>query len=195
MKLLVIDTETGGLDANKHSILSAAGVYLDTDTFETKKVFDFYVREPSFVLQDAAMKVNNIDMNEVIKTGLSPNDAVLRIINSTQNFFGCAGVSERITLAGHNVGFDITFLKRLFSLSNSITSFERVFSHRTIDTVSILQFLQLTCQVPSGSANLDSLLVAAGVEKEENVRHTAIGDAILTAEALKRLIKKFKVIQ
>ena len=61
---LVIDTETGGLSCKKNSILSIAGVIWQPRG-EISKLFDFYIKEPVMNVEERALKVNKINMNEV----------------------------------------------------------------------------------------------------------------------------------
>jgi DNA polymerase III epsilon subunit-like protein len=63
-KYLVIDTETGGLDPEKNSILSIAGVLWEPGK-TIEPVFDMYVKEHFIDVEPAALKVNKIDMNKV----------------------------------------------------------------------------------------------------------------------------------
>lgn len=187
MKVLVIDTETGGLDPEKHSILTAAGVVLDFTTGNIKELFHIMINEGSINANFGALKVNNINLNDIIAHGLSPQNAVSEIEQKLANEFGDRSM---ITLAGHNVGFDIAFFKRLYKLAEN-NNFENRFMHRNIDTASIIQFLQLSGKAdPKEKANLDFLLKFANIELEKNVRHTALGDAIVTAQALRNLTQK-----
>ena len=56
--LLVVDTETGGLNCKKNSILSMAGV-IWKPRGEISKLFDFYIKEPELNVEERALKVNN----------------------------------------------------------------------------------------------------------------------------------------
>lgn len=191
MNILVIDTETGGLDSEKHSILTIAGVCLDTDKGTVTPLFDLLIREATLSVDKQAMEVNKIDLNVVVKDGLSPADAVTQIVEKLQNNFP---IGKQILLAGHNVGFDVAFMKRLFRLSGTTHDFGKMFSHRVLDSASLIQYLQLVGIAEAGSPNLDMLLKVAEVPYETNMRHTAIGDARLTAQAISNLIVWMKGI-
>ncbi len=186
-KYLVIDTETGGLNAEKNSILSIAGVLWEPGK-TVEPVFDLYVKEYFINVEEAALKVNKIDMNK-IHTADEPYVVVKKIQNALNERLG----SDRkaIQLVGHNVAFDIAFVKRLYRHAGLESSYKDDFRDRAMDSCSILEFLMLSGKVDGYRASGDALFKAAGVEIEEKDRHTALGDAVATAYALESLIKKF----
>ena len=63
-KFLVVDTETGGLSCDEHSLLSFAGIAW-TPGEEPTPVFDIYVKEDDINTIPKALEVNKIDLNEV----------------------------------------------------------------------------------------------------------------------------------
>lgn len=188
-KILVIDCETGGLDSEQHSLLSIGGVVLDIKKSQIIDLFSFYIKEPTLTVQQEALDVNQINLNLIIKCGLSPQNAVEEITNKIQHEFG---FGNKVLLAGHNVGFDVAFLKRLFRLANCSNLYKNYFLHRVIDTASIAQFLELVNQAPEGTSSLDSILKFTKVPILNKKRHCAVDDANLTAQALLKLINIFK---
>jgi len=186
-KYLVIDTETGGLNPEKNSILSIAGVLWEPGK-TVEPVFDLYVKEHFINAEEAALKVNKIDMNKV-HTADEPYVVVKKIQNALNERLG----SDRkaIQLVGHNVAFDVAFTKRLYRHAGLESSYKDDFRDRAMDSCSILEFLMLSGKVDGYRASGDALFKAAGVEIEEKDRHTALGDAVATAYALESLIKKF----
>lgn len=186
-KYLVIDTETGGLDPETNSILSVAGVLWEPgNTIEP--VFDLYVKEHFINVEEAALKVNKIDMNK-IHLADEPYIVVKKIQNALNERLG----QERkaIQLVGHNVAFDIAFMKRLYRHAGLSAEYKNDFRGRAMDSCSILEFLMLSGKVEGHRASGDVLFKAGGVEIENEDRHTALGDAVATAYALESLIKKF----
>jgi DNA polymerase III epsilon subunit-like protein len=92
---------------------------------------------------------------------------------------------EKIILAGHNLHVDLGFLRRLYGSAG--LSHEPYFSHRVLDTAGVLRFLYLAGRLPVASASLGDALKHFGIESASSVRHTAIGDATLTAQLLNKL--------
>lgn len=183
-KLLVIDTETGGLDPTMHSILSVGAVVWDggrlVDSFEA------FIVEPELVVDSRALDVNRIDLDWHRAHGLSPVDAIKALQFFLERHFGDPRTSGKIPLAGHNVSFDVGFLKRLYRLGN--VNFEEVFSHRVLDTAGIIRFLVLArkLDLPEGSST--EAFKYFDIEIEAGKRHTALGDARATAILLSKLI-------
>ena len=183
---LVIDTETGGLNCKKNSILSIAGVVWQPRGGITK-LFDLYIKEPDMNVEEKALKINKIDLNVVNEQGYSPFEAVRHIKMALDNRFGHH--RKPIQLVGHNVSFDLGFIKRLYRLAGQ--DFYIDFRNRALDTCSILQFLMISGKVKGFRASADVLFESAGVKIAENDRHTAMGDALATAQSLDILLDKF----
>ena len=142
-KYLVIDTETGGLDPEKNSILSIAGVLWEPGK-TIEPVFDMYVKEHFIDVEPAALKVNKIDMNKIYHAD-EPYIVVKKIQNALDERLGKD--RKPIQLVGHNVAFDIAFAKRLWRYAGLEESFKKDFRDRALDTCSILEFLMLSGKV------------------------------------------------
>ena len=183
-KFLILDTETGGIDPEKHSILSVAGFGWSMGE-EPVELFDFLIKEPMLRVDAASMEVNRIDLNRVVREGLDPKDAVERIDGTLLPFFG----ESKACLVGHNIGFDIAFLKRMYTTAWCRDRFNDHFAYRSVDTSTILTFLMEARVIPSGKPSSDRMFEMFGIEVPEEDRHTARGDALATARALEAMIR------
>jgi DNA polymerase-3 subunit epsilon len=81
-------------------------------------------------------------------------------------------------LVAHNAAFDMKFL----SLKEETTGLK--FTNPVLDTVLLAAHLQ----GQTASLTLDTLAEQFGIEIPPEVRHTALGDSLATAEVLLRLI-------
>lgn len=180
-KFLVIDTETGGLDPLTHSILSVGAVVYRPGQISAQT--EIIVMEQHLHLQPEAMVVNRINLVEHRKAGVLPSVAIEQLEDFLAPHFG---PTEKIALAGHNVSFDIGFLKRLYRLGGQ--DFERRFSHRALDTASVLAFLRLAGRLNIPNAGLDAALKYFQIPVSEATRHTALIDAIATAKLIDKLL-------
>ena len=182
-KILVIDTETGGLDADKFSILSlGAVVWSDEPGFRREK-FETFVAENPIIAEAGALAVNGLDVETLKVIGKNPASAASLFHNFVRrNFPG----DERVTVAGHNVDFDVRFVKRLFRLAGFEADYAKTFSHRVLDTASIGRFLVLSHRLKLESASSDALFKFFGIEPVK--AHTALDDAWATANLLDCLI-------
>ena len=183
--LLVVDTETGGLNCKKNSILSMAGV-IWKPRGEISKLFDFYIKEPELNVEERALKINKIDLNMINEVGLAPIEAVRHIKSALDARFGPH--RRPIQLVGHNVAFDLGFIRRLYRLAHEDFSVD--FRDRAVDSCSILQFLMISGKIKGFRATADVLFESAGVKIAEKDRHTALGDALATAKSLDILLDK-----
>jgi DNA polymerase III subunit epsilon len=178
-RLLFIDTETGGMDPEKHSLLSVAMV-----VWENMEIIDpqeFLINDGILAVTDEALAINRIDLEKHKKSAISPSQAVEKILLFTGKHFP---TQEKITLAGHNVQFDLGFLKILFSRNEK--DFNRYFSHRIIDTSSILHYLYLTGQIKQRAISSEEAFEFFEIKVEG--RHTALGDAMATARLFNKLL-------
>jgi DNA polymerase III subunit epsilon len=185
--ILVLDTETGGLNPKEHSILSLAGIAWTPDR-QPSPLFNFYVREPEIKATREAMNVNRVDLSKVEEDGLSPKEAVEAIRYALEHHYGPS--RERIMLCGHNVDFDKQFLRRLYRLAGQ--TFKDDFSHKSLDTVAIFQFFMAAGLVPPGKATGDRMFASMGIPVPDAHRHTALGDAWATALSLSRMAQSVK---
>lgn len=184
-KLLVIDTETGGIDPDRHSLLSlAAAVWADG---RLEGEIEIFVAEPDITVTARALEINRIDLVEHARRAVPPAEALARLLGFVADHFRSdLAAGEQVVLVGHNVGFDIGFLRRLCRLAGA--PFPVIFSHRSLDTASVLRFLSLTGIVPSSAVASTEAFAYLGVRVPEELRHTALGDARATAELLTRLV-------
>ena len=178
--VIILDTETGGLDPFHHSILSV-GVISGDGRFRD----EFYVRESDIITDPRAMAVNRIDLNLVEKEGLTPAQACERLEAYAQQ----ACPHQTGVMAGHNIAFDIAFLRRLYRLAGR--PIPGLFCHRTLDTHTLLWTLGKIGKIPTHVRSSDAAFKYFNVEPPEALRHTALGDAVATRELLAQILELF----
>lgn len=179
-RILFIDTETGGVNPNKHSLLSVGLVVWDASEGIVYSN-EMFIKSKEYVVTNTAQRINHFNPKMHDENSIEPKEffALIEKINKQyfQEFKG-------IPLGGHNTQFDIGFIRKLYE--DNGRSYEKIFSHRVIDTYSILKFL---CD--SGKLHLDYISSAKAFKKfgiVVNGRHTALGDAIATARLYEQMI-------
>lgn len=177
MKILFLDTETGGLNEFKHSLLTIGMVILEDGQITDKK--EILICEEQYEYEEEGMRINGIDLDELRKKGISEIEAIQEINQFCTKHFD----TERVILAGHNIKFDISFLKQLYFKNH--VEFDTRFHHKTIDTVSIIKFLKLQGKLETES--FDTLLETYHINI--NRRHTALDDAQATAMLFQQLLQ------
>ena len=215
-RLLIIDTETGGLDPRTNAILEVAGLVWERNPGQAGRIlgkFRYAVDDPDGTCEPRALEINGIDL--ATHRGMSPELVVALIEDFIQVVYrddakprvnGIPSV-ERVVLGGHNVGFDVGFLKRLYDLADKPKGFfgffknlyrlvvprdshdsryEKIFSHRLIDTCGVVRYLVLAGALPLEGAGSQEAFEYFGITPED--AHTALGDAEATAKLLDKLI-------
>ncbi|MGL6025290.1 MAG: 3'-5' exonuclease [Cetobacterium sp.] len=180
MKLLFIDTETGGINEKENSLLSIALI-----CWEDKKVVDkleIFIKEESYNVTEKAMEINGLNLEKLKKYGLEKKVAVEKINSFILKNFK----EEKAVLCGHNVGYDIRFLKELYNKIEK--NYEEFISYRSLDTASIFRFLTIAGKFKEKKINsLDDAIKYFNIPFEN--RHTAMGDIEKTVQIFNELIK------
>jgi len=178
-RLLFIDTETGGLNPDTHSLLSLAMVvWEDMELIDSQELL---INDGRLMVTEEALAINKIDIGKHKKSAISSSQAIEEIFLFISKHFP---QQSKITLAGHNVHFDASFLRFFFSQNNE--NFSHFFSHRMIDTSSILHYLYLAGHLEHRAISSDDAFDLFEIEVEG--RHTAHGDAIATAKLFTKLL-------
>ncbi len=181
-KLLVVDTETGGLDPHGDAIISIAAIVWHEGGIDDR--FYKVIRDPEGSLAPRALEVNGFTPERIEAEGEDP----LAVVLALENFLLKNDMRNRITTAGHNVAFDLGFLRRLYRLAGY--DFEKRFSHRALCTMTALLFLEQAGKLSLHSLSLDAVCKHFALAREtEDGKHNALSDADVTAKLLTRLIQ------
>ncbi len=188
-KLLFLDAEMGGLNPEKHALLSVGLVVWKDEKIEAK--LEVLIKGGPSRVTPEALAVNRINLPMHNRRGLSKARAVQEITDFVNQHFD----RKPIIIAGHNVGVDVAFLKKLFASQK--VDFSTYFSHRLIDTSSILQYIGIKYQMDNFEIQQFSSSDAAfrnhKIHIEDQKRHTALGDAVATAELFTHLLKDYNL--
>jgi len=167
LDFVVFDTETTGLDpSGGDEIISIAGVRIVNGRILSGEIFDQYVY-PGRTIPPATTKIHHI--TDAMVANAPRIDVVLP---KFQSF-----VSDAVLVA-HNAAFDMKFL----SLKEDNTGIK--FINPVLDTVLLAAHLQ----GQNASLTLDALAEQFGIEIPPDMRHTALGDTMATAEVFLRLV-------
>ena len=162
LTFVVFDSETTGLDAEKDEVVQLGAVRIVNGKLVPGEVFDTLIN-PGKPIPASSTKVHRVTDEMVANAPVFSE--------------GCrafhAFANEAVIVA-HNAPFDMAFMHR---------QAEEVgiqFDHPVLDTV------HLSAVVFGGSSEhtLDALCSRLGVDIPPDMRHTAIGDAIATAQVL-----------
>ncbi|TRO32681.1 3'-5' exonuclease [Pseudomonas sp. ALS1131] len=175
--LAILDLETSGINPNKHSVLEIGIIPL----LEGIPPFHAYVKNEEIIWSDFAKENFQKISEEWNAQSTPPREAVQKLSDYLEENFP----SKEITLIGHNIGFDISFLKKL-AFDSGIDEIPGI-SHRVIDTHTLLFVLMSQGKLPESALTSSGAFSHFNISPPESIRHTALGDATATRELFKKI--------
>ncbi|NVJ87123.1 MAG: 3'-5' exonuclease [Algoriphagus sp.] len=172
LEFVVLDTETTGLDPKNDFVISFGGIKIQGLKIRIETAQEWYPESPKEATHSAEIH------------GLLERENQLKAEEFSQNLLAYFGSA---ILVGHHLKFDLEMLQKLcldFGLKN--------FSNRTIDTLELAVRLEHGPHVnwqgiPMRDYSLDALCDRYQITPDD--RHTAGGDAFLTAQLFLKLLK------
>lgn len=184
---LFMDTETGGLTP-KHSLLTVSCIAVD-EAFQIIPVGSYdpglhlRIRHAEYALTAGALSVNKINLVEHNERGQTAEQAsdVLRdyLVKACQLVN-----KKRLIPAGHNVGFDVQFVRANLMSDKQWDSF---FTYPFFDTAAIARFLN-AMGIHAGGYSLTTLRDKYLPHMKSQSMHNAENDNLVTIELAKKFI-------
>jgi len=173
LPLLVLDTETTGVDIRKDFILSYGSVKVKGNSILVGSSTEYYLKTKK--LSKESIKVHELVSNQ--KT--ISREELIRLFLRDAAYY---------PIVGHHIGFDLALLQkagRSFGLKK--------IKNPVIDTLNLGIRLEIGKNADPNRINysdysLDSMCQRYGIFPDD--RHTAAGDAFLTAQLLIKLLKR-----
>ncbi len=171
--IIFLDTETGGRDPARHSLLTIGAVTLGVDG-EISRPLHLRLKHAEYCVEAGALAVNGIDLLAHDQVAQPPEAAA-------QALRDYAAEVGRVMLGGHNFDFDLAFLRPL------LPDLRRVFRSGHVDTKLSAQFLIHAGVLPhTVGTPLSQLTGHFGIEY---AAHDALEDARATARVYVELLK------
>jgi DNA polymerase III alpha subunit (gram-positive type) len=177
---VAIDTETGGIERDKYSLLTACFDVMDKDLNEIESLH-LRIRDDPYRINPEAMIVNKIDLLEHDKTAIHKSEAgnILRKYLRKHSQDGAI----KLVPIGHGVSFDVIWIHEHLLNRNE---FEKYTSYRKLDTSMIAQFYKLIGLIPDNtSGSLESLCAFYNIVHPG--AHDARNDNLATVAVLKAM--------
>ncbi len=170
IKFVVMDSETTGLNPYKgDEIISLGAVVLENGTIKLHPYF-YRVVNPCRDIPTTAARITGISTKTV-----QNKETIWEVL---PEFFDLA---DKSVLAGHHINFDLTFLNLKLKHFCKLK-----ICHPSIDTFRLAQVLH----PQETNHTLDHLLKLYDLPPEG--RHTALGDALLTAKLLQFFLSRLR---
>ena len=176
-RFVILDTETTGFNYKSDRILSIGAVPVIQNTISIADVFEIYVKQDTF--NPETVKIHGLLREDRRVDAVGEEEAIRR-------FLAYAG---NAVLVAHHANFDLTMIN---------TALKRLglprLKNRVLDTSALYTRSRITSNLIdyNKSYTLDELADTLNIAK--NDRHTAAGDAYITAlvflKILSRLEKK-----
>ncbi len=173
-RFVVLDTETTGFDYENDRILSIGAVSLQNGQINIPNSFEIYIQQEHY--NQATAKIHGILRESVLDR---PNE--LEALEQFLTFLG-----DSIIVAHHTI-FDITMINKALERNGF-----PILKNKTLDTAVLYKKTLLVSPLFERKDNytLDDLADKFDISKKD--RHTAMGDAFITAIAFLKILKKLR---
>ena len=184
---VVIDLETGGVDASKHALLQIAVVLLG---WENDKLVQVGTHEwsvephPDTELDPASLEITGIDPFDTSRNAQNEEHAIRELFRLVRNHLKSLKC-QRALLTGHNAHFDRTFL-RVATVRNKVGR-DPFHPFSVLDTVSL-------AALAYGHTRLDVSCQRAGIGYDKDKAHEATYDAKVTAALFCRIVNSSEML-
>ncbi|TDS13464.1 DNA polymerase-3 subunit epsilon [Maribacter caenipelagi] len=171
---VVLDTETTGFSFEDDRILSIGAVKIKKETISVQEVFDIYLEQEKF-------NKETVHVHGLLKNGQRECISEVLALEKFLEYVGNA------IIVAHHAGFDMgmlnTALERngLSKLKNTVLDTGVIYKKTLIKSYLVQ---------PKSNYTLDELAEKFSISRKD--RHTALGDAYITAVAFLKIISRLK---
>jgi DNA polymerase-3 subunit epsilon len=173
-RFVVLDTETTGFDYENDRILCIGALVLQNGIISIQNSFEVYIEQEHY--DKSTAQIHGILKDFILKR---PNES-----EALQQFLAFLG--DSIIIAHHAV-FDVTMINKALERNG----FPKLVNHR-LDTAILYKKTLIKSHLfeRKDHYSLDDLADKFDISKKD--RHTALGDAYITAIAFLKIVKKLK---
>lgn len=187
MKLLWLDTETTGLNKEKCDIIQLAGIVIIDG--EEKERFNFHCQPINWEnIEPASFEKTKMTI-EKLKEFPMPQELYLKLIELLNKYIDRYNKDDKFFIAGHNVQFDLEFLKNFF-LKMGDKYFGSYFYYKTVDLMYFATILHTAGLIKLTSWKLGDIANYLQIEVDDNL-HDALYDIDLTRKCFCKLFAKY----
>lgn len=173
-RFVVLDTETTGFDYDNDRILCIGALVLQNGIINVQESFEVYLEQDHYDKSTA-------QIHGILKDLLIKRPTELEALQQFLDFLG-----DSIIIAHHTI-FDVTMINRALE-RNGLPQLH----NKTLDTAYLYKktLIQSHLFERKDHYTLDDLADKFDISKKD--RHTALGDAYITAIAFLKIVKKLR---
>lgn len=173
-RFVVLDTETTGFDYENDRMLCIGAISLQDGVIAIPEGFEMYIHQEHY-------DENSVHIHGILKDLVNNKPSELEVLKHFLVFLG-----NSIIVAHHTV-FDITMINRALERNGLPT-----LTNKTLDTAFLYKktLIKSNLLEYKDHYTLDDLADKYDISKKD--RHTAMGDAYITAIAFLKILKKLK---
>jgi len=173
-RFVVLDTETTGFDYENDRILCIGAIVLQNGVMPLNESLEIYVHQ-DYYNQDSA------HIHGILRTEVLDHKTEKEALEEFLDFLG-----DSIIIAHHTI-FDVTMINKALERNGF-----PILQNKSLDTAYLYKKTLIKSNLLNNKDHytLDDLADKFNLSKKD--RHTAIGDAYLTAIAFLKIVKKLK---
>jgi DNA polymerase-3 subunit epsilon len=171
LHFVVLDTETTGFNLDKDRILSIGALKLFKGRLKVKEALEIYVLQEHF-------DKNSVPIHGLLRESKNPQISEKSALEALKSYIGTS------VIVGHHIRFDMEMLKRAF-IRHKIEPIHNL----CVDTGILYRktLLKTPLLRKKEHYSLDDLAKRFSLDCKD--RHTALGDAYLTALAFQHILE------
>ena len=189
IKIIFIDTETGGVNAEKSALIQLSGI-IEVDGTEKEK-FNFYIKPfENSELNEKALEVQGRTLEELgTEKYIDENIIYKKFLEILDKYIDKYDKNDKFIVAGYNVKFDIDILKALFERNNNKFLFS-YFNSSMLDPLYSVRLLQVAGMLPVLENNkLETWCKYFNIELKA---HDSLQDITATKKLIEKLVELIK---
>lgn len=169
---VVFDTETTGLNLKNDRILSIGALKIKGKTIEVSKVFERYINQSTFNPETVAI-------HGIIRNDLNPDTTEEAAVVEFLEYIGNS------VLVAHHIAFDVGMVNKVLYRMGLPK-----LKNKTLDTMLLYRASRINSNLIDKERNysLDELAENLNISLKD--RHTAAGDAFITAIAFLKIVSR-----
>ncbi|APA01051.1 DNA polymerase III subunit epsilon [Flavobacterium commune] len=173
-RFVVLDTETTGFDYVTDRILCIGAIVLQNGTINVQDSFEHYIDQEHF-------DKSSVQIHGIIRRDVLNHKSEIEVLQLLLDYLG-----DSIIIA-HHTKFDITMINTALE-RNGLAKL----TNKTLDTAILYKktLIKSNLLQHKDHYTLDDLADKFDISKKD--RHTAMGDAYITAIAFLKIIRKLK---